>query len=377
MMAKDETTSRRRSLLVATDNFLPRHDGISRFLKEVLPVLAERYDVTVVCPDFGSVQYPGVSIVQLPLSRWRVGDYTIPQFAFGRVAALVTKADIVFAQGVGSIGWAAIRAARASRKKTVLYMHSIDWELVPKAVSNPFLKTVLPGLVKWFVRHQYARCDLVLVPSEGVAETLAWNHIKVEKEIVHLGVNTKEFIPPKDKAVAKEKLGISKDALVIGYHGRLAPEKDLKTLLRGFLRVGGCTLLVVGKGVPSIEDSLKRRDSILVGAQSDVVPYLQAMDIYVMPSLTETTCLSVLEAMSCGLPVVSTPVGYVRDYIENNENGYFFPKGDSYSLAKRIHGLAGDEKLRVRIGLAARTSIQTRFTWDKTRARIKEIFEKL
>ena len=158
---------------------------------------------------------------------------------------------------------------------------------------------------------------------------------------------------------------------------RLSPEKDVKTLLRGFLRTKGTTLLVVGAGATDIENSLKRRNVIMVGAQDNVVPYLQAMDIYVMPSLTETTCLSVLEAMSCGLPVISTPVGYVRDYIENGKNGYIFPKGDSYSLALAINKLAVDSILRERIGITARTSVQTRFTWDKTRTRIKEIFEGL
>lgn len=367
---------KKKRLLVATDNFLPRYDGISRFLKEVLPVLIEQYDVTVVCPNFGPVHYPGVVIVQLPLSKWKLGDYTAPRFAFRRVAELVREHDLVFTQGVGPIGWAAIRAAH-TKKKVVLYMHSIDWELVPKAATNPFLKMILPGFVKWFVRRQYKRCDLVLIPSEGVAETLAWNHFDVEKRIVQLGVNVKEFVPAKDKTAAKEKLGIPKDAIVVGYHGRLSPEKDVKTLLRGFLRTKGTTLLVVGAGATDIENSLKRRNVIMVGAQDNVVPYLQVMDIYVMPSLTETTCLSVLEAMSCGLPVISTPVGYVRDYIENGQNGYIFPKGDSYSLALAISKLAADKLLRERIGITARTSVQTRFTWDKTRTRIKEIFEEL
>ncbi len=366
----------RRKLLVATDNFLPRHDGISRFLKEILPTLSELYDVTVVCPDYGEYDMQGINIVRLPLTKHVVGDYPVPAFAFKQVRELVQEHDLVFTQGLGPIGYAAIRAARG-KKRIVLFMHSIDWELVPKAVTNPVLKAFLPGFVKWWVRKQYKKCDLVLCPSEGVAELLAWNRIDAEHRIVHLGTNINEFVPAKDRREAKIALGIEPDKFVVGYHGRIAHEKDLKTLGRAFVRLKNSKLLIVGDGVPAIKESLKRRDVMLVGAQNNVVPYLQAMDVYVMPSLTETTCLSVLEAMSCGLPVIATPVGYVRDYITSGENGVLVPKQDSYAIARELIALQSDSVHRLRMGLDARRSIESRFTWDKTRARIKEIFDGL
>jgi glycosyltransferase involved in cell wall biosynthesis len=369
-------TEQKRKLLVATDNFLPRHDGISRFLKEILPTLTELYDVTVVCPDYGATDVEGVTIVRLPLSSRVVGDYRVPAFAFSRVKELVLEHDLVFTQGIGPIGYAAIRAAH-KRVRVIHFMHSIEWELVPKAVTNPLLRPFLPGFTKWWVRKQYRKVDLVLCPSEGVAELLAWNRIDAEHRIVHLGVNTAEFSPVKDKKKAKEALGLDPERFIIGYHGRIAPEKDLKTLSRAFVRIRDATLLIVGDGVPAIKRSLQRRDVKLVGAQDNVVPYLQAMDVYVMPSLTETTCLSVLEAMSCGLPVVSTPVGYVRDYITPKENGILIQKQDSYGLARELLELQKNKLLREKLGANARRSVENRFTWDKTRKRIKEIFEGL
>jgi glycosyltransferase involved in cell wall biosynthesis len=366
----------KRKLLVATDNFLPRHDGIARFLKEILPVLSELYDVTVVCPNFGPVELPGVHIVQIPLTRWTIGDYPVPRFGRSVVSKLVKEHDVVFCQGIGLIGYAAIQAAR-KHKKLVLFTHSIEWELVPRAVRNPLLQQFLPDFVKWFTRRQLSKCDLLLVPSESIAETLHWNKIETKSQIVHLGVNTKEFAPAKDKAAAKVALGLPKDRLVIGYHGRLAREKDLKTLLRGFMRVKDATLLIVGSGVPEIEQSLQRQNVILVGAKDNVVPYLQAMDIYVLTSLTETTSLSVLEAMSCGLPVISTPVGYVNDYIQNGQNGIIIPKQNPYALAKALEQLMSSELLRDKMALAARKTVEKDFTWDKTRKRIRELFEGL
>jgi glycosyltransferase involved in cell wall biosynthesis len=111
---------------------------------------------------------------------------------------------------------------------------------------------------------------------------------------------------------------------------------------------------------------------ILAGAKNNPIPYLQVMDIYCMTSLTETTCLSVLEAMSCGLPVVSTEVGFIKSYIKNGYNGLFFDKQNQYSLAKNIQRLVFDEKLRKTLGNNARRTIVEQFSWDKTAQGIEE-----
>ena len=87
---------------------------------------------------------------------------------------------------------------------------------------------------------------------------------------------------------------------------------------------------------------MSQKNIILTGSKDNVVPYLQAMDIYVLPSLTETTSISTLEAMSCGLPVVVTPVGYVKNYIHDGKNGLFFPKKNSGILARKINELIKD-----------------------------------
>ena len=93
---------------------------------------------------------------------------------------------------------------------------------------------------------------------------------------------------------------------------------------------------------------------------------LQAMDIYVLPSLTETTSISTLEAMSCGLPVVVTPVGYVKHYIKDGKNGLLFPKKNSGMLAKKLNLLIKEERLRNKLGAEARKTVIKSFNWEKT-----------
>jgi glycosyltransferase involved in cell wall biosynthesis len=67
----------------------------------------------------------------------------------------------------------------------------------------------------------------------------------------------------------------------------------------------------------------------------------------------------------------------VRDYITHGENGLFVPKQDSYGIARELLELQKNGTLRDKLGANARRTIENRFTWDKTRKRIKEIFEGL
>jgi len=84
-----------------------------------------------------------------------------------------------------------------------------------------------------------------------------------------------------------------------------------------------------------------------------------------MPSLTETTCLSVLEAMSCQLAVVSTEVGFIKSYIRNGYNGLFFEKQNQYPLAKNIQRLISDTEFRKTLGVNARKTVIEQFSWTR------------
>jgi glycosyltransferase involved in cell wall biosynthesis len=92
----------------------------------------------------------------------------------------------------------------------------------------------------------------------------------------------------------------------------------------------------------------------LVGWQDDVVPYLNAMDVFALPSLFEALPFSVLEAMACGKPVVATDVGGVREIIQDGKSGFLIQRGDTEALVECIQKLADDRGLRERLGRDAR-----------------------
>ena len=368
-------------LLIATDNYAPRYDGISRFLQETIPALAEHHDVHVLAPNYGPTQ-DSVPTTKIPLQRIQIGDYHPPKFKPFTVWKQVKNADAVFIQSLGTIGALALISARIQKKKTVLFTHSIEWELVPKSARAQLIHRTFPRVIKAIDRVLYKWIDLLITPSENVSEQYYWNRIENDRVTIHLGVDKNHFQPPINKQQAKKQAGLDPDSYIIGYHGRLAREKDLKTLLRAYKRFTRTNpqtkshLLIVGDGLREIREMLEREGVTVTGFVANPAPLLQAMDVYVMPSTTETTCLSVLEAMSSALPVISTPVGFVNDYIQHEKNGYLFEERNDYELAKRLEELQDHQK-RVTIGKTARRNITKRFSWQHTREEIVRVFNQL
>ncbi len=371
---------KRRKLLIATDNFLPRWDGIARFLAEIIPRLKDDYEITVISPDYGiSPLDLHIDRVLVPTRKKRYGDYTPAKLKPCMVREAVADAEIVFTQTIGPIGLLANHYAKRLKKPLAAYIHSIEWELVPKALDAPLLKRIAYPLTKLLTRILYNRCNLLVVPSENIADMLTWQRIMTRKRVVHLGVDTKRFTPG-DKAAAKERLKLPKDSMVIGFHGRLGHEKNLLTLSRAYLKLEakGKRLFLVGDGVPELKERLRKvRGSVVPGATNEIIPCLQAMDLYVLPSFTETTSLAVLEAMSCELPVIASPVGFIQQYIKEGENGLFFDTKSWYNLSLKLQRLADDEKLRVKLGKAARKTVMEQFNWDRTAEGIAEALRSL
>src|SRR3989344_3764110 len=103
-------------LLITTDCFLPRWDGIARFLSELIPQLKKQFEITVVAPDFEGItqKKEDIRIVQLPLGKIRFADIRFAKSAKKKIKELVKEADVVFNQTIGPIGISAIRSAEKS-----------------------------------------------------------------------------------------------------------------------------------------------------------------------------------------------------------------------------------------------------------------------
>ena len=133
-------------------------------------------------------------------------------------------------------------------------------------------------------------------------------------------------------------------------------------------------LLMVGDGNPELVKKLKEmRNCKVTGFVNNVQEYLKAMDVFVMPSLTETTSLATLEAMSCGLPVIATKVGFIKSYLVKDHNGLFFPRNSSTMLAIKIEKLMKNPELMKTLGHNARKMVAYSFSWERSVNKMKRI----
>ncbi|MFH1591681.1 MAG: glycosyltransferase family 4 protein [archaeon] len=366
----------KRRLLIATDAYLPRWDGIARYLAEIIPRIKDDFSIRVIAPHFRGYDAPASTkdfeVVPVPTYGFTFGDFHPPSFQYSIIKKEVAEADLVWTHAIMPIGMCAIYAARKAKVPVIATIHSLEWELAQNSLSP---RTLIRGMARCVAqivaKHFYNKVDLIIVSDKEVAEKLQRVGINTEKVAVPLATDTKKFSPPKSKRQAKEKLGLDPEKLFIGYAGRVGREKDIMTLVKAFRRIraerSDVGLLIIGDGVKEQVDVFRAEKGInYFSNQDDIVPFLQAMDIYVLPSLTETSSLSTMEAMSCGVPVVTTKVGHVKRYVRERVSGLFFPKQNYLVLSLKLSWLLKNDSARESMGQMARVDIADNFSWDRT-----------
>jgi len=211
----------KKKLVITTDCFLPRWDGITRFLLEIMPRIKDEYDVTVLAPDFPGerVIVKDVTVIRFPIMKFLFGDIYFSQYSYKQIKEEVAKADIVFNQTIGPIGICSIVAAKKLNKPLVSFIHSIEWELTTKSVK--YFKWLTNVGTRILVRYLYNHCTLLFVPTQEVEEKLTILGIKTHKEVVMLGTDTQRFIPATNKAEAKKAVNLNPKDFIIGFCGRI------------------------------------------------------------------------------------------------------------------------------------------------------------
>ena len=376
----------KKKIIITTDTLFHDKEGITRFLQEVIPELSSRYDITLIASQYPGHSLPekfhGATVVPIPvLKRISIAGHSPAKVLPSHVMPYVKNADLVWINTMSPIGAATVIAAQRLKKPVIAYTHSIEWELFSHVtLKSKMLKKICTYLIARVGKYLYNKCDLLMVPSKATAAEFTKQGIHAKKVIVPLGVDCDTFVPPITKTAAKQKLGIQPRKIVIGYCGRISKEKDLPTLAKAFAALQrrhlNLFLLIVGDGMRRDITRSVKRDVCITGFVNDVVPYLQAMDLFVLPSLTETTSLATLEAMSCGVPPVATPVGRITEYIEHNFNGVLFPRQNIDVLQARIERLVTRPEIRERMGNLARKTITTKYSWEKTIVAIEKVLSR-
>ena len=161
-----------------------------------------------------------------------------------------------------------------------------------------------------------------------------------------------------DRQQARTALGVPRDAVLVGFVGRLTGIKRPDRFVRVAAAVPNATFVVVGNG-PLREQTLRDASSlnnvIFLNWHDDVSLVLSALDVVVLTSDNEGVPLSLIEAASAGVPVVSTDVGSVREIVEHGTTGFVVK--DERALAEAVSRLVDDASLRHSMGERAMTHI--------------------
>ena len=197
-------------------------------------------------------------------------------------------------------------------------------------------------------RRAYRRFDAVVVVSRPLVERLIQDGVPPDR--VHCVQNAwQETTPPLDRALARRALGLKDDEFVIGWVGRLSPEKGPDVLVDALAHLTDLpvTVSVVGNG-PQRDSLASRAQRLGVerlvrwhGTVPEAGQRFAAFDVFVLSSHTEGTPIVLFEAMAAGVPIVATRVGGVPDVVSPAEAA-LVASADPAAIAAEIRALYRD-----------------------------------
>ncbi|HID25771.1 MAG TPA: glycosyltransferase family 1 protein, partial [Thermoplasmata archaeon] len=224
--------------------------------------------------------------------------------------------------------------------------------------------------------------DIVTTVSKSVAQELKEYHLNPEKVIVVGNGVDEKFFYPKQKILGDGKKYIM-------FAGRIDREKGLFDLVESARYV--CSekpdvfFIIAGKGrdLGKLRESIRKaklQDRFIFPGQvnkDQLVKLYQDATIFVFPSYHEGLPGAVLEAMSCGLPVIATDVRGNRDLISNGETGILVPPRSPEKMAETISMLLKDKNFRKNLGRNARKTVEEKYTWDVVSNKFLRCYESL
>jgi glycosyltransferase involved in cell wall biosynthesis len=219
--------------------------------------------------------------------------------------------------------------------------------------------------------------DRIVAVSDEVADDLKcrqkWASQKID--VIINGIDSDRYRPVYDKKVIADRkadYGLPANKKIIGTVGRLEPVKNYPLLLHACAKLtrsdrNDFHLVLVGSGceagaLKSLADDLGIRERVtFLGMQYDLHKIYPLFDFFVLPSLTEGTSLSLLEAQSCGVTAVVTDVGGNSRVIKNGLNGFLTPSGDHDAMTAHLDRCLNCDTELAAMGKTARAEILDKF----------------
>jgi len=260
----------------------------------------------------------------------------------------------------------ALIAAVLKRRPLVTTFHGSD------ALFEPLRNRVYLMLQKFVV----SRSDHIIAVSNEVRNVLiSWLGADPAKiSVISCGVDTK-FFAPGSKTDARKNLGIGEDEKVVLFVGHVTYGKGIDVLCECARRMPEITFIVVGKGALSDQPDNCR---FVGNLPNDQVPeWINASDVLVLPTRSEGTPVVLMEALSCGVPVVASSVGGIPDLVKDKQTGYLVDKEDVDTFETRLQELLESTENAMRMGQKGRKDMVENYDGCKIAERIKNVYHRV
>ncbi|SDN01369.1 glycosyltransferase family 4 protein [Streptomyces wuyuanensis] len=346
-------------VVIVTESFPPDVNGVAHCALQTARHLAARgHDPLVIAPAVtgsdSDAPCPVVRVPSLPLPGYPQVRVALPS---RRLATALTahRADVVhlaspFVLGVRGMGVAAkLGLPAVAVYQTDLAGYARTYVGAGESTAWRRIRTV----------HNAA--DRTLAPSSAAVRDLE-GHGVPRVRLWPRGVDTVRFRPELRDESLRRELAPGGETIV-GYVGRLAPEKCVE-LLAGVCGLPGVKVVVVGDGPSGAALRNSLPGAVFLGRRTgeDLARIFASLDVFAHTGPYETFCQTVQEAMASGLPVVAPAAGGPLDLVDHGRTGLLVPPHDAGAVRDTVAGLAADPARRRAYGRAARATVEGR-TW--------------
>jgi len=372
----------------------PVFGGPHNRLLSLAPVLAKRgVSTTVVLPDEPGnaperMRAAGLEVIEMPLRRVRARLDPRFHLAFARdlhtdvraLRTLIRERDIDLVLVGGLVNPHGALAARREKAAVV-------WQVVDTRTPLPLRAAMMPVVGRL--------ADAVMFGAEGLVRLHPGaTRLRVPTVVSRPAVDTERFVPSTERrAVARQQLGITADAPVVGTVANVNPQKGIEYFVRAAAAIAGdrpdARFVIIGQRDANNPRYLAQIDReinksalgdrvIFAGARADVEAILPALDVKLVSSIpnSEGTTTTSMEAMACGVPVVATHVGAVDEVVEDGVTGLLVPALDPAAIARATLRMLDEPDMCSAMAAAGRRRVEERFGLARSADLQVEIYER-
>ncbi|PQZ61286.1 MULTISPECIES: GDSL-type esterase/lipase family protein [unclassified Microbacterium] len=357
---------------IVTESFLPHMNGVTGSVLQILRHLERRgHEAHVIAPaatgapaEISGARIEAIPSLALPGYRHvRVGTSSAHRIAasLGRF-----QPDVVHLASPFALGWRGVLAAeRLDLPSVAAYQTDVA------AYTERYRIAATTGIAQTHIARLHRRATMTLAPSADAAQQLALLGVDRVRRWGR-GVDAERFQPSRHDPLLRSEWGTD---VVIGYVGRLAPEKQVEDLA-ALRNVPGTRLVIVGDGPSRARLESLLPDALFLGHLDGtaLAAAMASFDLFVHPGESETFGQTLQEAHASGVPVIATGRGGPLDLVRMGIDGWLYKPGDLEDLRMRVTDLAGDARKRRAFGEAGREAVQGR-SWESVCDQLLDHFE--